>query len=441
MEERSHQDPLIGATLGGVYRVDRLIGSGGMGRVYEATHAHLGERYAIKVLSDAREERPDAVERFLREAKAAARIDNDHIVQVINFDMHDEHGVFLVMGLLEGENLAQRIARGPVPVDQAVMLAAQTADALQAAHDAGIVHRDLKPENIFITKKGGRDFVKVLDFGISKIKTPEHKDVKLTATDQLLGTPLYISPELARGVTVVDHRTDVYALGVITYEMITGRPPFEGQNHFQLLYKHANEAPVPPSDWQPGNAIPKHVEAAVLRALEKEPSARFGSMRAFAEALDEPVAEAAPTGWAPAFLSLGVLAVAVTALVLWPRTEAEAPEPGPSLTAPTLQAAPPTDTVPEEPEVLAPEPREELSEVRIRLRSTPPGASVTLNGKRLGTTPLSLELPRGTEAKVRFSLEGHQARQLAFVAEDDRTVNLTLLKKDRRPPPPIKQDF
>ncbi|MEM9729841.1 MAG: serine/threonine-protein kinase, partial [Myxococcota bacterium] len=142
MEERGPEDRLIGATLGGVYRVDRLIGQGGMGRVYEATHTHLGERYAVKVLSEAREDKPDGVERFLREAKAATRIDNDHIVQVVNFDTHDEHGVFLVMEMLDGEDLASRIARSPIPIDEAVLLAVQTADALQAAHDAGIVHRD-----------------------------------------------------------------------------------------------------------------------------------------------------------------------------------------------------------------------------------------------------------------------------------------------------------
>ncbi len=225
--ERNH-DPLIGATLGGLYHVERLIGVGGMGRVYQATHVHLGKAYAVKVLSEGRAKQPDATERFLREAKAATRIEHDHIVKVVNFDSDDAHRLFIVMELLEGENLADRIDRGALPIDEAIEIARQTGDALQAAHEAGIVHRDLKPENIFITQKDSRDFVKVLDFGISKIKNPDHGDPKLTATDQIVGTPLYISPELARGMATVDHRTDIYALGVIMYEMITGSPPFTG---------------------------------------------------------------------------------------------------------------------------------------------------------------------------------------------------------------------
>ncbi len=243
--ERNH-DPLIGSTLGGLYHVERLIGVGGMGRVYEATHVHLGKAYAVKVLPEGRADKPDATARFLREAQSATKIEHDHIVKIVNFDSDEEHRLFIVMELLEGENLADRIDRGALPMDEAIEIARQTGDALQAAHDAGIVHRDLKPENIFITQKNGRDFVKVLDFGISKIKNPEHGDPKLTATDQIVGTPLYISPELARGVAAVDHRTDIYALGVIMYEMITGSPPFTGQNHFQLLYQHGNEAPDPP---------------------------------------------------------------------------------------------------------------------------------------------------------------------------------------------------
>ncbi|MGB5284276.1 MAG: serine/threonine-protein kinase, partial [Polyangiales bacterium] len=269
------QDPLLGATLGGLYHVQRLIGVGGMGRVYEATHRNLGKAYAVKVLPEGRADKPDAVERFLREAKSATKIDHEHIVKVVNCDSDEEHRLFIVMELLDGENLADRLDRGALPVDEAVEIARQTGEALQAAHDAGIVHRDLKPENIFLTQKHGRDFVKVLDFGISKIKTPDHGDPKLTATDQIIGTPLYISPELARGMSLVDHRTDVYALGVILYEMLTGSPPFTGENHFQLLYKHGNEAPDPPSQRSKKANIPPHVEAAVLCAMEKDPADRF----------------------------------------------------------------------------------------------------------------------------------------------------------------------
>jgi len=438
-EEAAEHDPLIGATLGGLYIVERLIGEGGMGRVYEATHAHLGKAYAVKVLAEGRANKPDAVERFLREAKSATRIEHDHIVKVLNFDKHDEHGVFIVMELLEGEDLAERLERGPLPVDRAVELATQTGDALEAAHDAGIVHRDLKPENIFITQKKGRDFVKVLDFGISKIKSPDHTDVKLTATDQIVGTPLYISPELARGVSAVDHRTDIYALGVIVYEMITGTPPFTGQNHFQLLYKHGNEAPDPPSQRSRRAKIPSHVEAAILRALEKQPADRFSSMKDFCEALQRP---SKPHRQRRIGLAVLAAVVAAFALFLWPARESRTPNPEPVAHAPTPTPVTPPPVTP------APEGSAENAEatrlaapVRVRLNSTPRGASVALNGNKKGKTPLTLELPKGSEATVRFSLEGYQPKDHRLLVEDDETVNVRLRRRVRRQTPPIKEDF
>ncbi len=440
MEETAEHDPLIGATLGGLYRVERLIGEGGMGRVYEATHTHLGKTYAVKVLTEGRANKPDAIERFLREAKSATRIENDHIVKVINFDKHDEHGVFLVMELLEGEDLADRLERGPLPIDEAVDIATQTGDALEAAHDAGIVHRDVKPENIFITQKKGRDFVKVLDFGISKIKSPDHSDVKLTATDQIVGTPLYISPELARGVSAIDHRTDIYALGVIVYEMITGTPPFTGQNHFQLLYKHGNEAPDPPSQRSRDAKIPAHVETAVLRALEKKPGDRFSSMKDFCEALQGP---SEPRRQRKIGLALLVAVVAAFVFVLWPASKSSAPDESSVPNPPQVVEAPiPTPVTPpsEESAEVAETPKP-APLVRVRLDSTPRGASVALDGNKKGKTPLTLELPKGSEATVRFSLEGYQTKEQRLTVDNDETVNVRLWRRVRRETPPIKEDF
>jgi len=440
------QDPLLGATLGGLYRLEHLIGHGGMGRVYRATHVHLGNQYAVKVLAASRADKPDAIERFLREAKSASRIDHEHIVKVLNFDKHEEHGVFLVMELLKGESLAERLRRGPLPVEQAVDLAVQTGDALQAAHDAGIVHRDLKPENVFITNKHGRDYVKVLDFGISKIKTPDHGDVRLTATDQILGTPLYISPELARGVSTIDHRTDIYALGVIVYEMLTGSPPFDGDNHFQLLYQHGNTPPEPPSRRAAGGEVPPHIEAAVLRALEKDPADRFPTMRDFCRALEAP-ADSRPKRrlvWA-----LPLAAVLAAALAFWAApVVAPHPEPAPvppidpaaASAEPTIVAVEPATAVaeiePETPEqVPAPLP------AKVELASTPSGATVILDGKTRGKTPMTLELPKGTEATVRFSLEGYRPKEQRVIADDDRTIDVRLRRRAPRPAPPIKKRF
>jgi serine/threonine-protein kinase len=434
LEEARNDDPLIGATLGGLYRVESLLGVGGMGRVYRAVHTRLGKAYAVKVLPEGRADKPDAVERFLREARSASKIEHEHIVKVVNCDSDEEHRLFIVMELLQGESLHDRIERGPLPLDQAIEIASQTGEALQAAHDAGIVHRDLKPENIFITQRHGKDFVKILDFGISKIKTPEHGDPKLTATDQIIGTPLYISPELARGVATIDHRTDIYALGVIVYEMITGTPPFTGDNHFQLLYKHGNEAPDPPSQRSKKANIPAHVESAVLRALAKDPDDRYESMRDFCAALRGPtVPRRAKT------IGIPLLAAAIlgaVAFVLWPKAGEAPPAPTPVTVAPTPavteKSEPPAQTLQIEPVPTS---------VTISLDSKPGRAFVAVNGEKRGRAPLALELEQGAKATVRFSLPGYRAEVRQVVADADEALVVVLKKKPPAKPSPIKTEF
>jgi serine/threonine-protein kinase len=460
VDEEPSQDPLIGATLGGLYRVERLLGVGGMGRVYQARHELLNKDFAIKVLPEARADKPAATERFLREARAASKVESDHIVKVFNVDRDHEHRLFIVMELLEGENLAERIARGPIALEDAIEIARQTGTALQAAHDAGIVHRDLKPENIFLVKRNGRDFVKVLDFGISKIKNPEHGDPKLTATDQIVGTPLYISPELARGIETVDHRTDIYALGVILYEMLTGSPPFTGKNHFQLLYQHGNEAPDPPSKRSERAQIPAPVEAAILRALEKEPSARFDTMDALVTALSERSAKPKRRRWG-AIAGLAAAALGGLLLVLWLGPDAE-PAPVPEVVSNGVEEAkgsaaptvPIADAEAEGPDASAPgmtkpsgvpvetaDPGPDAAPVTLTLRSSPPGAIVLVDGERRGKTPLRIEVRRGEAAKVRFSLRGYRTARRQVVAERDQTVRVRLQSKSPPGPSPIKTDF
>ena len=438
-QEGLNHDPLIGATLGGLYHVERLIGVGGMGRVYEATHTHLGKAYAVKVLPEGRADKPEATQRFLREARSATQIDHEHIVKVVNCDTDAEHRLFIVMELLHGESLDDRIAlRRVLPIDEAIEIARQTGEALQAAHDAGIVHRDLKPENVFITQKQGRDFVKVLDFGISKFKTPDHDDPKLTATDQIVGTPLYISPELARGVEVVDHRADIYALGVIVYEMITGTPPFTGDNHFQLLFKHGNETPDPPSQRSKKANIPPHVESAVLKALAKKPSDRFDSMDDFLAALEGPtVPRRARTLGIPL---LAAAIVAGVAFILWPipeRTPPEPPREAPNETS--LVAVPPVTEKSERPAETTVVDAPEL--VKVAIDSTPEGAFVAVNGEKKGRTPLEVELVRGDETTVRFSLPGYRSEERRLMAGEDEALVVRLKKKTRPKPPAIKTDF
>ncbi|MBN8612389.1 MAG: serine/threonine protein kinase, partial [Deltaproteobacteria bacterium] len=283
-------DPWLGRVLANVYKVEAKIGEGGMGAVYRATHVHLGKQVAVKVLTDAIAQKRDAVERLRQEAIAASSIDHDNIVDVVSFDRFDDGSVFIVMELLRGESLAERIEvrrtqQRALSISEAVSVALQVCDALGAAHERGIVHRDLKPENVFLAKKGERERVKVLDFGISKIKTADAEQVRMTRTGQLVGTPLYMSPEQARGETDIDRRVDVYALGVMLFEMLAGAPPFDGRNYFELLWKHGNEPPPSLRARVPELACPPELDEAIMRALAKERDARFQTMGELAEAL------------------------------------------------------------------------------------------------------------------------------------------------------------
>lgn len=289
-EETEQDDPWIGRVLSNVYEIEAKIGEGGMGSVYLARHVHLQKAFAVKVLADTVASKDNAVERLRQEAMAAARIDHENIVDVVNFDRTEEGAVFIVMEMLEGENLADAIGRGPIELHRALPITFQICRALHAAHEHAIVHRDLKPENVFLTRKSGRTLVKVLDFGISKIKSAEAEEVKMTKTGQLVGTPLYMSPEQARGETEIDRRVDVYAMGVMLFEMLAGAPPFEGRNYFELLWKHGNEPPPLLKDLNPNVYLPDALEDVLARALDKDRDARFQTM----EELEHALMEAAP---------------------------------------------------------------------------------------------------------------------------------------------------
>ena len=280
------EDPRIGQVVGGVYRIRERIGTGGMGVVYLAEHLHIGRKFALKLLTKAVAQNPTAIERLKQEAIAASRIEHDNIVEIVSFDTTPDGDVFIVMELLRGTDLAGLLEKhGALPVDRAIPIAIQICRAVGAAHAAGIIHRDLKPENVFVTQKGDHDFVKVLDFGISKVKDAEVEAVRMTKTGQLVGTPLYMSPEQARGESEVDRRADVYSLGVMIYEMLAGETPFLGENYFQLLWKHTNETPIPPSQTPSGVHVPPALETVVLKALSKTRDERFQSMEELERAL------------------------------------------------------------------------------------------------------------------------------------------------------------
>jgi serine/threonine-protein kinase len=282
-------DPLMGATLSGRYQIIRPIGEGGMGIVYEAQHVLIEKRVALKVLRDDFSRRPEVVERFRQEAKSASRIGHEHIVDISDFGETPNGQSYFVMEFLEGEDLANVLAReGTLPPHRAVKIALQCCRALGAAHAKGIVHRDMKPENIFlIQREGNDDFVKIVDFGIAKmsdIETQGPPGRKLTKTGMIFGTPEYMSPEQAAG-KALDHRVDIYALGVILFEMLTGRVPFIGDTFMGILTQHMFEEVPALRSVKPDVVAPDELQFALFEALAKDPDERYRSMEDFGKAL------------------------------------------------------------------------------------------------------------------------------------------------------------
>jgi serine/threonine protein kinase len=275
-------DPnVLGKVIDGRYRVEELIGEGGMGKVYLAEHVEIGKRVAVKVLHPSYSRLPDLVERFRREARAASKIGHPHIVDVTDSGTTEDGAVYFVMEYLEGVELGAVIEReGALEASRAIRIGSQICRALSAAHAQSIIHRDLKPENIFlINRDGAADFVKVLDFGIAKTTEAEQaRERKLTSPGMAMGTPEYMSPEQAAG-RAADARCDVYALGAILYEMLTGVPPYQGDNFMEILTKKATVDPVPPVVLKP--SVPDAVNELVMAAMARNPDERPQTMEGF----------------------------------------------------------------------------------------------------------------------------------------------------------------
>jgi len=274
----------VGLTIAERYRLLSRLGQGGMGSVWRAEHLTLRSQVALKRIDTEFAKSPDAVERFEREAQAAASLRSTHVVQIL------DHGVdggvpYIAMELLEGESLAQRLERvRRLPPNRTLSIITQVGRAMTRAHDAGIVHRDLKPDNIFIVPEGDDEVVKVLDFGIAKrtVSEADSGSASNTRTGALLGTPFYMSPEQARGNKRIDHRSDLWSMGVIVFECLTGFRPFDSEGLGDLLLKICSDpAPVPSTF----SSLPKSFDDWCTRALARDPARRFQSARELVDAL------------------------------------------------------------------------------------------------------------------------------------------------------------
>ena len=309
MEQASQApDLLLGANVGN-YQVQRKLGEGGMGAVYLAVHPKIGKRVALKVLHPEFSSNEDVISRFFNEAKAVNDIQHPNIVDIIDYGTMQAPGlghqvVYFIMEFLGGDSLAQIIHdQAPLAPERAQAVALQIADALSASHRHGIVHRDLKPDNVMIApRRDGRDFVKVLDFGIAKL-TGDTQGSRRTRTGIVMGTPAYMSPEQCEGRGLIDHRTDIYALGILLYEMLTGQVPFKGEGYGEVLVQHMTQVPQKPSTIR--GVLNPHLEAVCMKALEKRPDNRFPNMDDFMQALADPVAYVEGHGGLDRFLSYG----------------------------------------------------------------------------------------------------------------------------------------
>ena len=419
-------DSLIGFVLADKYRVVRQIGRGGMGIVYEGEHIGLGKRVAIKLMLEKYANDFEALTRFQREALAASRIGSAHIIDVSDIGTAPDGRAFVVMELLEGAPLSHVLETGgPMPAERAIHIMRQVLRAVGAAHGKAIVHRDLKPDNIFLVDKDGqRDFVKLLDFGISKMIDPdlEVAATKLTTTGVVIGTPLYMAPEQALG-SEVDHRTDIYACGVILYEMLAGRPPFDGATYAVLVGKLLTQEPEHLAAVRSG--LPAALVAAVHRALDKEPSRRFASAELFAASLPGErtpsmielagtlasgiaLPASKPATPLPAkvrpWLAVGaatLLGIAVATVVIVKQQD-RAPASTPPAAVTPAPSPPRAATV----APIASAPAAAPDAGLLDVKSNPPGASVTIDGSRIGTAPISVTLRPGPH-HLRIELAGH----------------------------------
>jgi serine/threonine-protein kinase len=422
----------VGVRVGsqvGSYRIVDELGGGGMGRVFVAEHLLLGRRAAVKVLLPHLTHVPEIVQRFFNEARATTRIRHPGIVEIYDFGYTDDNHAYLVMELLDGLSLGDRLLSArKLPVATALVLARRIAAALAAAHDCGVVHRDLKPDNVFLVRDaegGAVEQVKLLDFGIAKLVHDGLAAASMTTSGVVMGTPLYMSPEQCRGASECDPRSDLYSLGCVVYEMIAGRPPFYGQGGGEVIAAHLH-APVP-SLRRADPSVPAAVDALVQRLLAKDPGARPASAAALVAELDglldvlaprrsamQPATVLAPSAPLPpkrrrgiaglGLALLGIAAVAIGLAIAGDERDVAAPPPAPP--PPRKPRTPTVPPMPPEREIVAVPPDAGIPDAAVAdaapARDMNPGPTrPTRTHKRRAAVDAGVEPPpRGVDTTV-----------------------------------------
>jgi len=442
-----HGDPLLGTTLLERYLILERIGAGAMGAVYRAEQVGLRRKVALKVLKKQVGSSTDVVARFEREATAMSALTHPNTVRVYDFGSTDQGLLFLAMELLEGELASHRLGQGGAArPSEAITWAQQVLRSIGEAHAKGIIHRDIKPDNIYLARVPGRaePVVKVLDFGIAKSVSGEQKLSQFETLDgTVFGTPRYMSPEQAQGKPL-DARSDLYAVGIVLYELLVGEPPFVDKDAVVVMAKHIREEPIPLARAALGRTFSTSLQRVLDRALAKSPEHRFQSCEQFERALDRCLRDAellertpergqkllasalgAPrwAHWAVGSTFAMLLAATATAIVAAGQIE---PPAHAKVAAPVAAAAPAQRT--------APQPM-------LTLYSEPRRANVWRHGRFLGVTPLPLEVPHGRTLRVQVSLPGFESETLDLSAgERSRLVKLErarsqtqALTRDERP--------
>jgi eukaryotic-like serine/threonine-protein kinase len=467
------RDPMRDRTIGGKYHILERVGVGGMGTVYRASQVGLKRHVAVKILKPELTSDADTVARFSREATAMSLLTHPNTTRVYDFGQTEDGLLYLVMEFLEGQLITQRVAQsGPLPVLEALRVVQQILRSLAEAHTKGIVHRDLKPDNIFVARvEGHREpVVKVLDFGIAKIVAPDRPvDQFETQAGTVFGTPRYMSPEQAQGVAL-DQRSDLYSVGALLYQMLTGRAPFTDDDAVVVMAKHIRETPQRPSVVAPEAGIPASLEGVVMKALAKEPDARFQNAVQFDAALEgcvidvlaaetashppvpPPSSKRKQLAWivsgctlaAASYMGLRVYAKFSEPLAhvadMAPATDPSAsvvvgPVSSPLAPSSAMQPGVPRVERVEEPG-LAPGPDPAV----VAIRSEPAGAAVFRDGQRLGATPISLLVkPHEEFVRIELKLDGYQPLAAELTAKDGERLLKLSKDEQERPMAPARR--